>query len=263
VNGGQGHVYADAFTYAGHGAISSFTMGNGATLSLGYGTNGRLQLSDLTLAKNGAILQKYQYTYGQIASGSVDTTKNNGQLAQVESWIGTEQQYRQQFTYDTLGRLTESVEKYGTSLGSTAYDVKYKYDVFGNRQQRQSDNSGNTAITQKWVESGDIRVSDNRYASGVTYDGAGDITADPRFRNLIYGYDANGRQNYAAAANGSGPVTAVFDGAGQRVANKAGGVLTIMVYDASGKLVAEYGATALTTTANLQYVRRITKARRG
>ena len=87
----------------------------------------------------------------------------------------------------------------------------------------------------------------------MTYDNAGNITSDQRFRNLIYGYDANGRQNFSAAANGSGPVTAIFDGAGQRVANKAGGVLSIMVYDAGGKLVAEYGATA-PSTANLQYV---------
>lgn len=253
VNGGQGHVYADAFTYAGHGGVASFTMGNGATVNLGYGTNGRLQLSDVTLVKNGTTLQKYECKYGQIASGSVDTTKNNGQLAQVESWIGTEQQYRQQYSFDTLGRLTESVEKYGASLASTAYDVKYRYDFFGNREQHQSDNSGNTAITQKWVESGDISTTNNRFSSNVTYDAAGNITADPRFRNLIYGYDANGRQNYAAAANGSGPVTAVFDGAGQRVANKAGGAMNVMVYDFSGKLVAEYGTTA-PTTSNLQYV---------
>lgn len=253
VNGGQGHTYADAFTYAGHGAISSFTLGNGATVSLGYGTNGRLQLSDLTLTKNGTTLQKYEYKYGQIEGGTLYTNKNNGQLAQVESWIGTEQQYQQQYSYDTLGRLTESIEKYGTNLASTAYDVKYRYDVFGNREQRQNDNSGNTAINQKWVEEGDIRVSDNRYSSGVTYDSAGNITADPRFRNLTYGYDANGRQNYAAQENGNSPVTAVFDGAGQRVAKKAGGVLTIMVYDAGGKLVAEYGASA-PGTANLQYV---------
>jgi RHS repeat-associated protein len=254
LNGGQGHVYADAFTYAGHGAISSFTMGNGATLSLGYGTNGRLQLSNLTLAKNGTTLQKYVYTYGQIEGGTLYTSKNNGQLAQVESWIGTEQQYQQQYSYDTLGRLTESIEKYGPGLASTAYDVKYRYDVFGNRQQRHDDNSGNPiTLGQKWVEQGDISTETNRYLSGVTYDDAGNITADPRFRNLRYGYDADGRQNYAAEASGSGPVTAVFDGAGQRVANKAGGVVTIMVYDAAGKLVAEYGATA-PTTANLQYV---------
>ena len=52
-------------------------------------------------------------------------------------------------------------------------------------------------------------------------------------------------------ANGAGPVTAVFDGAGQRVANKAGGVLNIMVYDAVESWW-QHGATA-PTTANPQY----------
>jgi hypothetical protein len=44
-------------------------------------------LSEITLAKNGATLQKYQYTYGQVnpSTGVVDTSKNNGQLAQVDS----------------------------------------------------------------------------------------------------------------------------------------------------------------------------------
>jgi hypothetical protein len=177
-----------------------------------------------------------------------------GQRAQIESWIGTDQQYRQQFSCDCLGRLTESVEKYGTSLGSTAYDLKYRYDKYGNREQRSTDNSGNSAIVQKWVESGDISKTNNRYNTGVTYDAAGNITADPRFRNLLYGYDANGRQNYTAQANGSSPEIAIFDGAGQRVAVRSADGFNIMVYDAGGKLAAEYAQVTPPSTANIQYV---------
>jgi RHS repeat-associated protein len=254
VNGGAGHVYVDAFTYTGQGLVSGYTLGNGATVSLGYGTNGRLQLSDITLAKNGTTLQKYQYSYGQIESGSVDTAKNNGQLAQVDSWIGTTQEYRQQYTYDVLNRLTRSVERYGTGLGSTAYDINYKYDPFGNRQQRAADNSGNTAIVQKMVESGDYNLVNNHYNSGVSYDASGNITADPRFRNLLYGYDANGRQNYSAQANGSSPVTVIFDGAGQKVATKASGYLSVSVYDAGGKLAAEYSQFAAPTAADIDFI---------
>jgi YD repeat-containing protein len=64
--------------------------------------------------------------------------------------------------------------------------------VFGNREQHQADNSGNSTIVQKWVEAGDISMANNRYTSGVSYDAAGNVTADPRFRNMLYGYDANG-----------------------------------------------------------------------
>ncbi|MEO7507141.1 MAG: hypothetical protein ABIZ95_07900 [Pyrinomonadaceae bacterium] len=251
LNSGAGHTYVDAITYAGNGGLSGFTLGNGATISLGYRTNGRLQLSDITLAKNGTTLQKYEYKYGVVESGTVNTAKNTGQLAQVESFIGTEKQYRQQYEYDVLGRVTDSTETFGTSLASTAYHVKYAYDPFGNRMQKASDNSGNSAITQKWVESGDINKTNNRYTTGTTYDAAGNITADPRFRNLLYGYDANGRQNYTAQANGSSPTTAIFDGAGQRVAEKAAGGLSIMVYDAAGKLAAEYAQVTPPTTANI------------
>ena len=38
---------------------------------------------------------------------------------------------------------------------------------------------------------------------------------------MLFGYDANGRQNYSAQLNGSAPATAIFDGAGQRVADKS------------------------------------------
>jgi RHS repeat-associated protein len=184
----------------------------------------------------------------------VDATKNSGQLAQVESWIGTEKQYRQQYHYDCLSRILRSVETFGTSLSNTAYDVNYVYDVFGNREQHEANNSGNSTITQKWVESGDISKTNNRYTSGVTYDGAGNITADPRFRNLLYGYDANGRQNYTAQANGSSPEIAIFDGAGQRVAVRSAGGYNIMVYDAGGKLAAEYAQVTPPTSTDIQYV---------
>jgi hypothetical protein len=74
------------------------------------------------------------------------------------------------------------------------------------------------------------------------------------FRNLLYGYDANGRQNYTAQANGSSPEVAIFDGAGQRVAVRSAGGYNIMVYDAGGKLVAEYAQLTPPSTANIQYV---------
>jgi RHS repeat-associated protein len=255
VNSGAGHVYVDAFTYTAQGLVSGYTLGNGATVSLGYGTNGRLQLSEITLTKNGTTLQKYQYTYGQInTSGTVDTTKNNGQLAQVDSWIGSTQEYRQQFKYDCLNRLLNAKEKYGTSLGSTAYDINYEFDTFGNRYQKSSANSGNSAIVQKWVEAGDYDLTNNRFQSDVAYDEAGNIIADPRFRDMIYGYDANGRQDYSAQANGSSPVTVIFDGAGQKVATKASGYLSVSVYDAGGKLAAEYSQFAAPTTANVDFI---------
>jgi hypothetical protein len=98
---------------------------------------------------------------------------------------------------------------------------------------------------QKWVEGGDITQTINRYASGITYDEAGNVIRDERFRNLKFQYDANNRQRKSSDVNDVnevGAVIAVFDGTGQRVATMSNNALSnISVYDAIGQLVAEYG----------------------
>jgi hypothetical protein len=184
----------------------------------------------------------------------------NVRLVEVDSWIGTTKEYRQQYSYDCLNRLTESVEKYGTSLGSTAYDVKYRYDRYGNRFQYSSDNSGNTAITQAFVESTDYDTTNNNNhfigtgSKPITYDDDGDIISDGKFRGMLFGYDANERQKYSAQLDGSKSATAIFDGAGQRVADRSAAGMNVMVYDAGGKLAAEYAQTTPPTTAKVGFV---------
>lgn len=79
----------------------------------------------------------------------------------------------------------------------------------------------------------------------MTYDEAGYVTVDGRFLMRRFDYDANGRQTKSSNLDGTGAVTSVFDGAGRRVAAKANGQLTaVMVYDAAGDLVAEFGGGA-------------------
>src|SRR5713226_8988308 len=58
-------------------------------------------------------------------------------------------------------------------------------------------------------------------------------------------YDANNRQKQSANLDGSGAVVSVYDAGGQRLATQVGGALTnVCVYDATGKLVAEYGSAS-------------------
>ncbi|MBV9957315.1 MAG: RHS repeat protein [Acidobacteria bacterium] len=251
VNGGSNHIYIGAMSYTPHGALAAANLGNDVNYT--YGFNTRLQPSSISLTRNSSVLQKYEYKYGAVDpnSGVVDETKNAGQVARIESWIGTQKQWQQRLVYDSMGRLSAAGEYRGDN-SQQSYLLNYDYDLFGNRFQRQTRNSGNPFV-QKWVELGEIDLATNRYTSGVTYDYAGNVTSDPRFRNLAYQYDANGRQKQSSASNGTNPIQAVFDGTGQRVALLAGNTLSIMVYDAMGKLVAEYGATA-PTTASIQYV---------
>jgi RHS repeat-associated protein len=251
VNGGGNHNFISAMAYAPQGTLASATMGNDVSYSCSYNT--RLQLSSINATKNSTVLQKYEYKYGAInTDGTVDETKNNGQVARVESWIGTQKQWQQRYAYDSLGRLSSAKEYRGDNLQQD-FALNYDYDLFGNRYQFQASNDGNP-FTQKWVEANDIDKTTNRFVSSVAYDAAGNIISDTRFHNLEYLYDANDRQKQSSQQGGVNPVKAIYDGTGQRVATQINGVLiTIMVYDATSKLIAEYGQ-APPATASLQYV---------
>jgi RHS repeat-associated protein len=113
--------------------------------------------------------------------------------------------------------------------------------------------NGVNPFFQIWVESRQINQANNRFNSGVTYDDAGNITIDSKFRKLQFQCDANNRQKESANLDGSSVVVSVYDAGGQRVGTQVGGSLTnVLVYDAGGELVAEYGTPA--GTGGTQYL---------
>jgi RHS repeat-associated protein len=248
-------TYASNMTYKPFGGLESMSLGNGTAYSMSY-DDARLQLSSLALTQGSSVVQKYEYKYGAVnmATGDVDTSKNVGQIARIEGTIGSQKQWQQRFSYDTLGRLTSAGEYRGDTLAQT-YFLKYGYDVYGNRYQRLLDNphdqnnNPTNPVAQSFVESGSFDATTNRFAAGqgMTYDSVGNVVSDGKFRQRSFQYDANNRQKQSSALDGTGSVQSVYDGAGQRVAVKAGGVITqVMVYDAAGDLVAEYGGTVST-----------------
>jgi RHS repeat-associated protein len=249
---GTGTPYASSFVYGSQGALTSLTFGNGAVQTLGY--NDRLQLTSLSLVKDSNTIQRYEYKYGQVnAGGTVDETKNNGQIGRIEGFIGASKQWQQRFSYDSLGRLSQASEYRGDN-SQQSYLINYDYDAFGNRYQYSASNPTSTnPIPYVAVEDAHINKATNRYASGVTYDAAGNIAVDNKFRMRQYQYDANGRQKWTALPDGTGAATSVYDGTGQRVATIANGTTHYLVYDALGKLLAEYGP-APTGAGGTQYV---------
>ena len=149
-----------------------------------------------------------------------------------------------------MGRLSSAREFRGDN-NLQSWLINYNYDLFGNRYQYQSQNGGNP-FPQVWVESGQINQANNRFNSGVTYDDAGNVTVDSKFRNLQFQYDANNRQKQSANIDGTGTVVSVYDAGGQRVATQVNNSLTnVLVYDATGKLLAEYGSPAPSGTQYL------------
>lgn len=236
-------TYASQYDYTSStGLLKSITLGNNAVETYVY--NARLQLQSLDVTRAGTQLQHFDYKYGVYdpATNTLDETKNNGQIAQVEGFINTQKQWQQRYAYDKLGRVSSTREFRGDN-SQQSYLVNYDYDVFGNRYQKQAQNSGNP-FTQIWVETSHVDQATNRFSTGVTYDATGNVTVDSKFRNRKFAYDANNRQKQSKNLDDSGAVDSVFDATGQRVATQAAGsLINVMVYDAMGQLVAEYNST--------------------
>ena len=165
--------FASGFTYAATGGLLSETWGNGAVHSVAY--NNALQVSQIKLkqSSSGAELQRYDYLYGQVtqSNGSVDKSKNNGQIGRVDGVINgaATKEWDQRFSYDELGRLSTAAE-YQQGTGSTpTWQQQFTYDRYGNRFQS---GSGNTAIPGYTpVVSSEITATTNRFiTSGADAD---------------------------------------------------------------------------------------------
>jgi len=233
-------AYASGLKYTAHGGLKSETWGNGAVHAIDY--NKRLQPSKITLKQNAAAstpLQQYDYSYGAFNSstGDVDTSKNNGQVGKIVGTIGSAAQWTQGISYDSIGRLA-NVAEYQGNMGTTTYQQGYTYDRWGNRLQ-----SANATLGLPAVVSSEIDPTSNRFVSSgstpTSYDAAGNITVDRKFRNLKYEYDANGRQSAARLIDDSTIQTAVYDCSGMRVQTTESGVTRAMVYDIFGRPIAD------------------------
>ena len=239
-------TYLSGLQYLGKGnSLSQMSLGNGTEEN--YTLNDRFQMIGQELKKGSDVLQKYDYGYGQIneTTGVLDTAKNNGQLSLIESYIGTGKQSTQKFLYDHVGRLKESAEYRGDN-GNLTYKQKFDFDRFGNLYRKAATNSTTgqqNPLAFTPIEETDISKSTNRFTTNTTYDDEGQVTTDSKFRSIGFAYDANGRQIKATRASVPDAWT-VYDASGNRVATKINDVWQYMVYDAFGKLVAEYGVVS-------------------
>ncbi len=251
----QNRSYLSSLQYQQSGGIlSSMTLGNGTTQTFGF--NERLQMTNHTLLKGSEVIQKYDYGYGQIDSnGNLDTTKNNNQLAKVESYIGANKQWTQKFSYDSLGRLSEAKE-YRGDTNALSYKQKFDFDRFGNLYRKQTSNpttGQENPLPYTPIESADISKSTNRFTANTTYDDAGNVTTDNKLRSMSFNYDANGRVIKAAKAN-TPDALSVYDSSGLRVAEKVNDVWRFLIYDVDGRLVAEYGGSQSSDEGGVKYI---------
>lgn len=242
--------YLTDVTFNSQGLVSQLDLGNGNEETFTY--NDRFQLISQSLLKSSTVLQKYDYAYGTVADlsdGYVDTAENNGQLSKIEATIGSNKQWSQRFAYDSLGRLKEAREYKGTT-STLSYKQVFDFDRFGNLYRKAANNSTSgqehplpyTPIEEATTSNtGDIDKETNRFRTDTTYNEAGMVIEDEKFRDMEFGYDADGRMVKASRTSFPDAWT-VYDGLGTRLATKVNDIWRFNIYDAFGKLVAEYGA---------------------
>jgi RHS repeat-associated protein len=253
----QTHSFITGAGYTPHGAISSLSLGNQAVQNITY--NLALQPLSISLTK-GSVLSRFDYQYGVIdeTTGVVDQSKNTGQVARIEGYTGTTKQWQQRLSYDSVGRLKKAAEYRGDN-SAQVYQSTYDYDRFGNRAQPATLNPSNPLLPYPPVELTDYNTLTNRYTSGVTYDGAGNIMDDARFagnptRHALYRYDANGRQVWTSFSDNTGTLSAVYDGMGQRVQSISATETRTLIFDIFGQVVAEYGGQTTQQTSGVRYM---------
>ncbi len=188
-------------------------------------------------------------------TGSIDVSKNNGQLGRIESFIGTQKQSQQRFGYDSIGRLSEAKEYRGDN-NSLTYKQKFDFDRFGNLYRKVSQNptAGQAnPLPFTPIEETDISKANNKFTTGTTYDDSGAVISDNKFRQMNFAYDANGRMVKAMKAS-TPDAFSVYDASGNRVAEKVNDVWRFSVYDIGGKVIAEYGGLTPSDEGGVKYL---------
>ena len=158
---------------------------------------------------------------------------------------------------DSDGTISRVDFYQGTAWLGTATSAPYSFDWTNvpagsySLTATATDNGGATtistavSITVNTVATVSYDSTTNRITTaGISYDAAGQILSDAKFRGLQYQYDPNGRMIWSANLDGSNPATAVYDGLGQRVQTTHAGVTKTYFYDINGSVIAEYEAAS-------------------
>ncbi len=245
-NSNQGYFdYSKNFTYNAAGAVTSMQLGNGRWESTVF--NSRLQPTQIALGtvQNGTDKLELDYSYG--------STVNNGNIQNQTITIAGTGGFtaNQTYSYDSLNRLQQAYERPDgwtesscTSDPTKCWKQTFTFDRYGNRRFDEVNTTMPASFANPAVTNPTISTSNNRLtSSGYSYDAAGNTTYDAALRKFTY--DGENKQTKVESTNSSQQVTGTvgeywYDGDGKRVKKIAGDEVTIFVYDAAGKLVAEY-----------------------
>lgn len=246
--------------YTSGGAVSAVKLGNGLWEHTLF--NSRLQPTQIGLGASAAdsSMLKLDYGYGVEVSGTLDPTRNNGNLrSQAITVPGAATPLVQTYLYDALNRLESAEEKTGTA---STWKQVYSYDRYGNRgfatgttsPSIQVDSVTNLPVADP-VRNPAFDPATNRIkvtAPGqgdYRYDSAGNLLCEPGRQCVqgqssftpYYAYDAENKMKFVGGGYESGGTSYTYDGDGRRVRKATyNGEVTVFVYDAAGRAVAEY-----------------------
>ena len=243
---------AAGIQYAPHGEPSLYFYGNNLARVNSY--NNRLQMSGFIDRINNSWMNEYlSVTLNWYPTSPSNPAANNGNLigATYQNGGATNVNggnaypqfltFSQSYTYDGVNRLT-SVTDTGAScpaVGSVnlCYSRNFGYDAVGNMFLM-----GTATISEPTAPTSASQYSANNQLITGTYDEVGNQTL---VNANTLSYDAEGR--LASVTSMGTTESYVYDGDGRRVAKWMGGSsapASIFVYDAMGRMAAEYNTAA-------------------
>jgi YD repeat-containing protein len=235
--GGAAADAANRIRYAAHGAVTQAKLGNGLWEHTIF--NSRLQPTQIGLGQSGTDSGVLRLDYGY---GTADNNMNVKSLTITVP--GAASPYVQTYGYDAQNRLQTAEE---SANATTNWKQVYAYDRYGNRTT-----AAGTTYPAQWDAANSTQVSaaSNRLTSaGYVYDTAGNMVCDlthpcaagQSSLTAYYTYDAENRMAAAGGGYAGGGTSYAYDGDGRRVRKStSNGETTVFVYDAAGRVVAEY-----------------------
>ena len=249
----NGKVYVSELNYSASGRVNSLKLGNGRWETSKF--NSSQQLTELALGanQNDTNLFKLQYDYGELASNG--TLQNSGNITKQTITLPNAS-FVQTYKYDALDRLTEAKEINGNST-TVNWKQTFGYDRFGNRVGfTQEINNQNLLINSQTLPTVDINTNRFNLNQGFQYDKTGNVIQDiDRVTGLqrSFTFNAENKQVHVKDANNAPVGTYYYDGNGNRVKKSTSTETTVFVYDAVGKMVAEY-STKLSQNPTISYL---------
>jgi RHS repeat-associated protein len=242
---------ATGIAYEPFGAMRAATYGNGTSLAVNWGNDGRLASRRLFTTSGGANRSLLTYGYD-----------NDDNIISITD--GMDPTRNQNYAYDSMGRLIRS----DIASGSTRRE-DYAFDKNGNRTsvaQRANPASAAPDRTMSYA-----RTAGTNRLSGITATGS----TPPPARSITY----DGRGNTVTETRGTQTVTAAYDGYGRLTAYSRSGAESFahgyngmddrvstatsigttsttrrFLYDMSGRVLGEYGASSAMAEVKAEFI---------